>query len=130
MHVTAYEARQQELQEENQGLQSALSELQSEHCALTNRQATPRRLQAGPAPDTENAAQLQRLDVAALQAELSGRMAAVASRMSATAVQDGPLQHELVTWRERGLFKDLQAAKQTVQEQVQCSSSPGFCCEV
>lgn len=118
MLVTAYEGRQQELQEENQGLQSALAELQFEHRALTNQQATPRKNQAGPAPALEDAEQLQDLDVAAFQAELSGRMAAVASQMSAADVQDGPLQHELVTPNERRLFRDLQAARQTVQEQV------------
>lgn len=128
MLVSAYEARQQELLDENQGLQSALADLQSEHCALANQQAAAKQLQAKAVKhlmqDKEEVwtGQLEHLDAAALQAalqaELGNKMDALAERMSSVQDLDEPLQHELGTALERRLYQDLQTARQVVQEQV------------
>ena len=124
MLVSAYEARQQELLDENQGLQSALADLQSEHCALANQQAAAKQLQAKAVKhlmqDEEEGwtGQLEHLNAAALQAELSNKMDALAERMSSVEDLDEPLQRELGTALERRLYQELQTARQVVQEQV------------
>ena len=46
MVVSSYEARQQELMQENKGLQAALSYLQSAHRTLANKQAATQQLRA------------------------------------------------------------------------------------
>lgn len=123
MLVSAYEARQQELLDENQGLQSALADLQSEHRMLTNQQAAAKQLQAEAVrhltqDEEDDPGQMEHLDAAALQVELSQKMQALAGRMRAVQADDEGLQHELGTDVERRLFQDLQAARQVVQEQV------------
>lgn len=134
MLVSAYEARQQELLDEAQGLQSALADLQAEHRTLANQQAAAKQSQAEAVrhlmQDEEEedwTGQPEQLDAAALQAELSNKMDALAGQMSNVEAADGPLQHELGTAMEKRLFQDLQIARQVVQEQVRTSSLSTAC---
>lgn len=124
MLVSAYEARQQELLDDNQGLQSALADLQTEHCALANQQAAARQLQAEAVrhvmhdEEEDSSTNLEQIDAEALQTELNRKMQALAGRMASIEADNEGLQHELATAVERRLFQDLQIARQVVQEQV------------
>ncbi|KAL3153182.1 hypothetical protein ABBQ38_011933 [Trebouxia sp. C0009 RCD-2024] len=120
MVVSSYEARQQELMQENKGLQAALSDLQSEYRTLANKQAAAQQLRAAAVgnllEEEDLHRELQSADADEVQAELSSRMAAMRSKLE--AVYDGPLQQELTTATERRLFQELQASKSMAQEQA------------
>lgn len=92
--VSSYEARQEQLTQENRGLQAALADLQSDYRALANKQAAAQQLRAaavGKLVEEEDVlSRLQDADVDEVQAELSGTMAAMKSKLE--AVYDGPLQ--------------------------------------
>lgn len=100
MVVSSYEARQQELMQENKGLQAALSDLQSEYRTLANKQAAAQQLRAaavGELVDEEDLHRgLQSADATEVQTELLSRMAAMKSKLE--AVPDGPLQQVQDAW--------------------------------
>lgn len=104
MVVSSYEARQHELQQENKGLQAALSDLQSEYRTLSNQQAAAQQLRAAAVGQLVEQEDLQRglqsADVDVVQAELSSRMAAMKSKLE--AVYDGPLQQVHGAWCPQG----------------------------
>ena len=92
--VSSYEARQEELMQENRGLQAALLDLQSDYRVLANKQAAAQQLRAaavGKLVEEEDLhSRLQDADAHEVQAELSSRMVAMKSKLE--AVYDGPLQ--------------------------------------
>ncbi len=93
MVVSSYEARQEELMQENKGLQAALADLQSDHWVLANKQAAAQQLQAAAVRNLVEEEDLQdglqHLDAAEVQAELFAKMAAMKQRIE--AVYDGPM---------------------------------------
>ena len=94
MVVSSYEARQQELMQDNKGLQAALADLQSDYQALANKQAAAQQLQAaavrGLAEEEDFSGRLQTADTDEVQAELTSKMAAMKSKLE--GIYDGPLQ--------------------------------------
>ena len=94
MVVSSYEARQEELMQENRGLQAALADLQSDYRALANKQAAAQQLRVAAArnlvDEEDLQSSLQAATVDEVQAELSSRMTAMKSTLE--AVYDGPLQ--------------------------------------
>ena len=92
--VSSYEAHQEELMQENRGLQAALSDLQSDYRVLANKQAATQQLRAAAVgklvEEVDLTSRLQDADVDEVQAELSSKMAAMKSKLE--AVYDGPLQ--------------------------------------
>lgn len=94
MVVSSYEARQEELIQENKGLQAALADLQSDYRALANKQAVAQQLQATAVRNLVEEEDLQEVlqasDAAQVQAELSAKMAAMKEKIE--RVYDGPMQ--------------------------------------
>ena len=94
MVVSSYESRQEELLQENRGLQAGLADLQSDYRALTNKQAAAQQLHVAAVRNLVEEEEVQdgltSLDPLQLQRDLSLRMAAM--RKKIVAVHDGPLQ--------------------------------------
>ena len=99
MVISSYEARQEELLHEKSGLQAALADLQSDYCALANKQAAAHQLQAAAVrhlvDETDVQHKLSDLDAAQLQEELSCRMAEMKQKIG--AAYDGPVQQVILS---------------------------------
>jgi type II secretory pathway component PulM len=92
--VSSYEARQEELLQENKGLSAALADLQSDYRALANKQAAAQQLQAAAVRQVVEDEDLQHVlrssDAGQVQADLSAKMAAMKTKIE--GVYDGPMQ--------------------------------------
>ncbi len=92
--VSSYEARQEELLQENKGLSAALADLQSDHRTLANKQAAAQQLQAAAVrqvvEDEDLQHALQNSDAGQVQADLSAKMAAM--KIKIQGMYDGPMQ--------------------------------------
>ncbi|KAA6421731.1 MAG: hypothetical protein FRX49_08342 [Trebouxia sp. A1-2] len=118
--VSSYEARQEELLQENKGLSAALADLQSDYKTLANKHTAAQQLHAAAVRQVVEDEDLQHVlrssDAGQVQAELSAKMAAMKTKIE--GVYDGPMQQELTTTNERRLFQELQNTKNLVQEQA------------
>ena len=92
--VSSYEARQEELLQENKGLSAALAHLQSDYRTLANKQAAAQQLQAAAVRQVVEDEHLQDVlrisDAGQVQADLSAKMAAMKTKIE--SVYDGPMQ--------------------------------------
>ena len=92
--VSSYEARQEELLQENKGLSAALADLQSDYRALANKQAAAQQVQAAAVRQVVEEEDLQHVlrssDAGQVQADLSAKMAAMKTKIE--GVYDGPMQ--------------------------------------
>ncbi|KAK9863276.1 hypothetical protein WJX84_003792 [Apatococcus fuscideae] len=129
--VAGYEARQKELEQEADGLRSALHSLQQEHCALVNQHASPAATSL-PQPAgndlgrkaaarkqgalTDDPDDLMQLPKGHLQGLLGNRLAQLKRRFSVLST-DGVSAEEVKTPQEQKLMRDLVAAHTLIQEQ-------------